>query len=84
MRSDVIDDGPLEVGQLHVPSFTHDVILHSRDFVELESTVTRLNYTDKLSTLVYWLDLLLQSCRHATMAGLQDSFCLSRLTIEDG
>ena len=43
VRAHVVNDLTLEVGQLEVPAFAHDIILHSAKLVELEGTMTRLN-----------------------------------------
>ena len=43
VRAHVIDNLALEVWQLEVPSFTHDVILHSTELIELESAMTRFD-----------------------------------------
>jgi len=43
VRAHVVDDLSLKVGHLEVPAFAHDIILHSTELVELESTMTRLN-----------------------------------------
>ena len=43
VRANIIDDLTLEVGYLEVPSFAHDVVLHSAELVELEGTMTRLD-----------------------------------------
>ena len=45
VRAHVVDNLTLEVRNLKVPSFTHDVVLHSAELVELESTMTGLNCT---------------------------------------
>ena len=45
VRAHVVDNLALEVGNLKVPSFTHDVVLHTVELVELECTMTRLNCT---------------------------------------
>lgn len=43
VRAHIIDDLTLEVGHLEVPSFAHDVVLHSAELVELKGTMTRLD-----------------------------------------
>lgn len=42
--TNIVDDGPLEVRQFEVPSFTYDVVLDTAKLVEFEGTVTRLDY----------------------------------------
>ena len=44
MSTHVVDDRSLEVRDLEVPSFTDDGVADTMEFVELESTVTRLDY----------------------------------------
>jgi len=43
VSTDVIDNLALEVRNLKVPSFAHDLVLHSAELVEFECTVTRLD-----------------------------------------
>jgi len=47
VRAHVVDNLTLEVRNLKVPSFTHDVVLHSAELVELESTMTGLNIENR-------------------------------------
>jgi len=43
MGTDIIDDRPLEVRQLEMPSFTHNGVLDTTELVEFKGTVTRLD-----------------------------------------
>jgi hypothetical protein len=42
--ADIVDDGALEVRDLEVPAFAHDVLLYARELVELEGAMTRLHW----------------------------------------
>ena len=44
MRPHIVDDLAFEVGQLEMPSFTHDVVLHTAELVEFEGSMTGLHY----------------------------------------